>query len=141
MSRVGSVLNHNNSPSRLSIPQNLTNRSKIAPMKQTEITRAKAVASSQRQVHDHRMPTALRHRNEGKALREQCPRSSHSDVGHRNGRRDPLIMLRVSNNDRIKSLVPVRHSRMIESPFAFFRGSAIVQANDLSDTPATGISV
>jgi uncharacterized protein (DUF2252 family) len=55
--------------------------------------------------------------------------------------RDPLMMLRESNKDRIESLVPVRHSRMMESPFAFFRGSAIVQANDLSDTPSTGICV
>jgi hypothetical protein len=33
-------------------------------------------------------------------------------------------MLKGSNEDRVSSLVPLRHSRMLESPFAFFRGYA-----------------
>jgi uncharacterized protein (DUF2252 family) len=57
------------------------------------------------------------------------------------GNRDTLAMLQVSNHDRIKTLIPLRHSRMLESPFAFFRGSAIVQANDLAAMPISGIRV
>jgi uncharacterized protein (DUF2252 family) len=35
--------------------------------------------------------------------------------------------------------MPIRYSRMMASPFAFMRGSAIVMANDLAGTPKTGI--
>jgi len=38
-------------------------------------------------------------------------------------------------------LVPIRHGRMVTSPFAFLRGSAVVMASDLSRTPTTGIRV
>ena len=41
----------------------------------------------------------------------------------------------------MKHLLPVRFTRMMESPFAFFRGTAIVQAHDLSRTPSAGIAV
>jgi uncharacterized protein (DUF2252 family) len=35
--------------------------------------------------------------------------------------------------------MPIRYSRMMASPFAFMRGSAIVMANDLAGTPKSGI--
>jgi uncharacterized protein (DUF2252 family) len=35
--------------------------------------------------------------------------------------------------------MPIRYSRMMASPFAFMRGSAIIMANDLASTPKTGI--
>jgi hypothetical protein len=38
-------------------------------------------------------------------------------------------------------LVPIRHSRMLTSPFAFLRGSAAVMAADLSRTPVSGLRV
>jgi uncharacterized protein (DUF2252 family) len=38
-------------------------------------------------------------------------------------------------------LVPVRHARMLQSPFAFLRGSAAVMAADLAPSPATGLQV
>jgi uncharacterized protein (DUF2252 family) len=42
---------------------------------------------------------------------------------------------------RLPFLVPIRHSRMLASPFAFLRGSAAVMAADLAQTPTTGITV
>ena len=42
--------------------------------------RAKAVAPL-REIPDHGTPVSLQHRNDGKALRERCPRSSHADLG------------------------------------------------------------
>ena len=86
-------------------------------------------------------PSARMQREEGKALRAQCPRSSHRELGRPAANRDMLAMLAHSNHDRIATLIPLRHSRMLESPFAFFRGSAIVQANDLAPTPISGIRV
>ena len=38
-------------------------------------------------------------------------------------------------------LVPIRHGRMIVSPFTFYRGTAAIMAWDLSATPTTGLRV
>ena len=38
-------------------------------------------------------------------------------------------------------LIPIRHGRMLASPFAFFRGAAYIMASDLATTPRTGIKV
>ena len=35
--------------------------------------------------------------------------------------------------------MPIRYARMMASPFAFMRGSAVVMANDLAGTPKSGI--
>ena len=42
---------------------------------------------------------------------------------------------------RVPELVPVRHGRMLVSPFTFFRGAALPMAADLARTPATGLRV
>jgi hypothetical protein len=42
---------------------------------------------------------------------------------------------------RIPDLVPVRHGRMLVSPFTFFRGAALVMAADLGPTPHAGVNV
>src|SRR5262249_42097417 len=42
---------------------------------------------------------------------------------------------------RVEKLLPVRFTRMSESPFAFFRGTAILQAHDLKGTPSAGLKV
>ena len=38
-------------------------------------------------------------------------------------------------------LVPIRHARMLASPFAFFRGAAALMAADLAETPHSGLPV
>jgi hypothetical protein len=80
-------------------------------------------------------------KEKGKSLRKACPRSSHADVILGQEKRDPLALLEESNHDRLPDLLPLRFTRMAESPFAFFRGSAILQAHDLRGTPSTGITV
>ena len=77
----------------------------------------------------------------GKALRKACPRSSHAEVGVDNESRDPLAMIEESNGDRVLGLLPVRYGRMSESAFAFFRGTANLQAHDLRSAPSSGIIV
>jgi uncharacterized protein (DUF2252 family) len=77
----------------------------------------------------------------GKALRKTCPRSSHAGVVLGQAERDPLGLLEESDKDRVEELLPIRFTRMAESPFAFFRGSAIVQAHDLVGTPSAGLLV
>ena len=44
--------------------------------------------------------------------------------------RDPIALIARNNQDRLKRLIPLRYGRMLTSPFAFFRGSAILQAHD-----------
>jgi len=78
---------------------------------------------------------------QGKALRKACPRSSNADKVLGQGERDALALIEESDKDRLESLLPVRFTRMSESAFAFFRGSAILQAYDLKGTPSAGITV
>ena len=58
-----------------------------------------------------------------------------------NARLDPLELLRQQEAQRLPWLVPERHRRMAESPFAFFRGAAIVMAADLGRQPHSGLMV
>ena len=93
----------------------------------------------------HQPDAALQDRadreRQGKALRKSCPRSSHSSAILGRGKRDALDLLEESDKDRVARLLPIRFARMAESPFAFFRGSAIVQAHDLKGTPSAGLTV
>src|SRR6516165_10643004 len=74
-------------------------------------------------------------RLQGKELRKKCPRSSHGSVILGQTQRDPLALLEESDQGRVEELLPIRFTRMLESPFAFFRGSAVLQAHDLPCTP------
>ena len=38
-------------------------------------------------------------------------------------------------------LVPIRYGRMLVSPFAFYRGGALIMAADLARTPTSGLRV
>ena len=78
---------------------------------------------------------------QGRALRHQVPRSSQGNWKPPAKRRDLLAMLREADRDRIPSLVPIRYQRMLQSPFAFLRGTAFVMAFDLAQCPTTGIRV
>jgi uncharacterized protein (DUF2252 family) len=42
---------------------------------------------------------------------------------------------------RIPELLPLRHQRMLASPFAFYRGSAAIMAADLAPVPVTALYV
>jgi uncharacterized protein (DUF2252 family) len=77
----------------------------------------------------------------GKSLRKACPRSSHAEVILGQGQRDALALIEETDKDRLPKLLPLRFTRMAESAFAFFRGSAIVQAHDLKGTPSAGLTV
>jgi len=80
-------------------------------------------------------------RDRARALRAQVPRSSHAAWKPPPGRRDPVLILREQEPGRVPELVPIRHQRMVESPFTFFRGAAAVMAEDLASTPVSGLRV
>ena len=59
----------------------------------------------------------------------------------RPNRTDAIELIEEQSAARVPELVPLRYERMSASPFAFFRGSAIIMARDLAGQPATGIEV
>ncbi|QDU30631.1 hypothetical protein ETAA8_57770 [Anatilimnocola aggregata] len=77
----------------------------------------------------------------GKALRDSVPRQSHANWKPPANHRDPIEILKGSNQDRLAELVPIRYGRMLPSPFTFLRGSAGLMASDLAGTPTTGLRV
>ena len=77
----------------------------------------------------------------GKSLRDKVPRESHADWKPPTNRPDPVALVQESDKGRIAQLVPVRHGRMLQTPFTFYRGAALNMAADLANTPATGLHV
>src|SRR4051794_17384955 len=75
----------------------------------------------------------------GRHAREHTPLDSHSGWRPATDRPDPVALLDEQNRTREPDLVPVRHGRMMASPFTFYRGSAAVMAADLKDTPTAGL--
>ena len=77
----------------------------------------------------------------GKAARVAAPRSSHARFRAPEDRPAPVALLEQQGRTRVPELLPVRYGRMLASPFAFFRGAAVVMASDLVATPCSGITV
>lgn len=76
----------------------------------------------------------------GKDARSRVPRSAHSEYSPAPDR-DPVGILKRQHEHRVAELIPLRLERMTANPFAFYRGSAAIQAADLSREPRTGIDV
>jgi uncharacterized protein (DUF2252 family) len=76
---------------------------------------------------------------DGKALRKEVKRSSHGDWSPAADRPDPVDVIAGQDASRLQPLVPIRHGRMSESAFAFYRGGAKIMAGDLSSTHSTGL--
>ena len=77
----------------------------------------------------------------GRGARKDVPRSSHGRWEPSTDRPDPIALLEEQAATRVPWLVPVRYGRMLDSPFTFYRGSALIMAADLAATPVTGVTV
>jgi uncharacterized protein (DUF2252 family) len=77
----------------------------------------------------------------GADARVRTPPSSHAGWAPVADRPDPVALLEEQNLTREPDLVPVRHGRMMVSPFTFYRGAAKIMAEDLKDTPTADIVV
>ena len=86
-------------------------------------------------------PSVEERRARGRAAREQVSPSAHSGWSPAPSRPDPVALLEAQNATREPDLVPVRHGRMLVSPFTFYRGTAKIMAADLKDTPTAGLNV
>lgn len=107
---------------------------RTASMHLPPVTDRATVAESPRRARDERVAA-------GRALRDTVLRKSHGEWDPKDGERDPIAILEQSNSGRLQELVPIRYGRMMQSPFAFLRGSAAVMAQDLAHTPTTGLRV
>jgi uncharacterized protein (DUF2252 family) len=77
----------------------------------------------------------------GRAARAAVPRSSHAAWAPGPDRADPTALLTAQETTRVPDLVPMRHERMLVSPFTFYRGAAVIMAADLASTANTGLRV
>jgi uncharacterized protein (DUF2252 family) len=76
----------------------------------------------------------------GRAARKRSPRGVLAHW-NRAERADPISTIDAQNAMRLPELVPLRHERMSESPWAFYRGAAAVMAADLASRPNSGLTV
>jgi uncharacterized protein (DUF2252 family) len=84
-------------------------------------------------------PSVEERQARGKEARNRTPPSSHTGWAAATDRPDPVGLLEEQNVTREPDLVPVRHGRMLVSPFTFYRGAAKIMAADLKDTPTAGL--
>jgi Uncharacterized protein conserved in bacteria (DUF2252) len=76
----------------------------------------------------------------GKAARAKAPLEAHAEFQPTKSR-DPVGLLLGQAKTRVPELVPIRHGRMLVSPFTFYRGAALVMAADLHTSPTSGLGV
>ena len=88
--------------------------------------------------HDVSFPSESEQRMTGTQARTRTPLSGHTGWVPAAGRPDPVALLAEQNLTREQDLVPVRHGRMMVSPFTFYRGAARIMAADLAGTPTAG---
>lgn len=85
--------------------------------------------------------TVAERRAVGRAARKRRPRSEFASWAPAADRQDPVGVLESQIPSRLPQLVPERHRRMLESPFAFYRGGAAIMAGDLGSLPNTNLPV
>jgi uncharacterized protein (DUF2252 family) len=75
----------------------------------------------------------------GRNARQVRPRTALAQFTPAADRPDPVALLAGQEDIRVQALLPLRHQRMAVSPFTFYRGSAVVMANDLATMPNSGL--
>ena len=95
----------------------------------SESSRAMAKREKKRARGVLDLPKAVEDRlAEGRAERESVPLEAHAEWVAPADRPDPVGILEAQDATRVPELVPIRHGRMIVSPFTFYRGSAAIMA-------------
>jgi len=107
-------------------------------MAQTEAETALPTANKAGRVEHRTMAERI---EIGNAARKQAPRAGHAEFEPSAGRPDPIELLERQAETRVPELVPIRYGRMMVSPFAFYRGGALIMASDLARTAVSGIRV
>jgi uncharacterized protein (DUF2252 family) len=103
----------------------------VAPQAEREVGRMAVRKIAHPSVGDRRA--------KGLEARDRAPLSSHSGWEPATDRPDPVDLLVSQETTREPDLIPVRHGRMMVSPFTFYRGAAKIMASDLGPTPVAGL--
>jgi uncharacterized protein (DUF2252 family) len=77
---------------------------------------------------------------QGEEAGRRTPPSAHAGWKPAADRPDPVALLEEQDATRMPGLVPVRHGRMMVSPFTFYRGAAAIMTADLAATPVAGLA-
>src|SRR5512140_1053354 len=102
--------------------------------------RAAAPLGAAPRIRRIRHPSLDERLAQGRTARDSTPPSSHAGWSPAADRPDPVGLLEKQDATREPDLVPVRHGRMMISPFTFYRGAARIMAADLKDTPRAGLT-
>jgi len=86
-------------------------------------------------------PSIKKRMADGKAKRKQVDFVMQGIYTPPKHRISPVEILEKQAKSRIKELIPIRNQRMMQSPFAFYRGGAAIMAQDLANQPSTDITV
>lgn len=78
---------------------------------------------------------------QGRSHRKQLSRAKLGELHAQKRGFDPIQMLLNATKGRVPALLPLKYSRMLVSPFAFFRGSVSIMAADLARDPHSGLLV
>ena len=98
-------------------------------------------AEKKTQLPESKRPSRAEWYARGKSLRKTCLRDSHAAWKPQTNRPDPVSFVLEAEKGRLANLLPLRHGRMAQSPFTFYRGAALTMAFDLASTPVSGIRV
>src|SRR5215216_253135 len=101
-------------------------------------TSGRRAMSSHENSAGHQRLSPEQQASTGKAARERTPLEAQAEFLPAKSR-DPLGLLLSQATTRVPELVPIRHGRMLVSPFTFYRGAALVMAADLNTTPTSGL--
>jgi uncharacterized protein (DUF2252 family) len=115
-------------------------RARVAPKTDTASRVTASRANSRRRPAKIEHPSREERAAAGKAARLRVPLDTQAEFVT-TGRSDPIKLLESQAGTRVSELVPIRYGRMIASPFAFYRGAALIMATDLSKTPSSGLEV
>ena len=110
---------------------------------------AKGLITSVKPIEPRRRRTETPPRSEawlarvadGKKARTGAPLDDQAVFEPTELRADPVELLGRQGPSRVAELLPVRYGRMVSSPFAFYRGAALVMAADLATTLNSGLRV
>ena len=86
-------------------------------------------------------PTPEERKNDGQAQRDATPRGAMAKLSERPADYDPVARLMWQGQTRRPDLLGLRYSRMLESPLSFYRGNALLMAEDLARGSSTSLEV
>jgi hypothetical protein len=102
---------------------------------------ATAATAGTPSVRRRSRPTREERTAAGKAQRQTVPLEALAAFEPADDGRDPVAIIQAQEKDRLEWLLPVRHSRMLQDAFGFYRGAPAVMAADLGAGPRTTLDV